>query len=345
LRFNSGKQGTEMTVFLNRADFTEPNSVTSDLQQIAANEGILQFHTNVQDPSKSEITFQLTSSSDIGRQLDQLFRVAAVIVITGLSSDSEDPTTPDKLIAGNGVTFDANGVIHVAYDVGQCNGDGIWTIGIGGNPIPTPNPVILYHELAHALRFANGQHSDDSNIEERAAEIQENLMRTKMGVTLRDVNNHFGGCGIVSGGGGGQPDKPVPVVSCVAVPEALNLDNHIDVSWQVSANYNFYLVLFGVAGQNLIQAEIDSSGRSGSFRIRPTVPGTVYSVQVDGCFSHILDSDCSGFSKPILVTAAANLHSVVQFCRLSGVDPSQGVHHVLAPAPFSVISLRNTLGI
>src|SRR6266545_110001 len=333
-----------MTVFLNQGNFTEPNSVTADLQRISANEGVLAFHTNINDPSLSQITFQRTASTDISGQLHQLFNTGNfTIVITGLSSDSEDPIEPENLISGKGKTFVAGGVIHVAYDVGQCDGSGIWTVGQDGKPIPTPNPVILYHELAHALRFTNGQHSDDEKVEEQAAEIQENLMRTKMGVPLRDVNNHFGGCGIISGGGGGKVDKPAPFVTCVPVPKSLQLENHIDVSWQAGANYNFYLVLFGVAGHRLIQGEIDSGGHNGSFRVIPTIPGTVYSIQVDGCFSHLLGSDCSGFSQPLLVTARPNLHSLLDFCKLSGVDPRQGVGQVLTSTGSG--RLRAILGI
>jgi hypothetical protein len=75
-----------MTVFLNQAALTEPKSVTADLGQITANEGLLDFHTNINDLSLSQITFQATSSSDISRQLDQIFHgVTATIVITGLS--------------------------------------------------------------------------------------------------------------------------------------------------------------------------------------------------------------------------------------------------------------------
>jgi hypothetical protein len=334
-----------MPIFLSRRDFTLPDSVMADLRTISANDGTFDVHTRINDPSLSQITFQTQASTDVSRQLDRLFRISATIVITGLSSDSEDPTHPPNAISGNGETFVADGIINVAYDVGQCHGNGIWAVGQSGNPIPTPNPVILYHELAHALRFANGQHSDDEATEERAAEIEENVMRTKLGVPLRNVDNHFGGCGILTGGGGGGAAKPIPIVSCVGVPRTVHVENHIQITWQAGAEYNFYLVRFGVAGGAVRQVEIDAGGRDGSFQILPAAAGTTYSVQVDGCFSHILDSDCSGFSRPVLVAAAANLHSVLQFCRLSGLDPTHGLHHLLAASPLSPVRLRQVLGV
>lgn len=333
-----------MAVFLNRGDLTLPDAVAADLRQISAGEGVLDFNTNVNDPFTSEITFGLTRLSPISAQLDQLFHVGVPIILTGLSSDSEDPTAPTNVIAGNGVTFEAGGVIHVAYDVGQCRGTGIFTIGQDNRAIPTPNAVILYHELAHALRFAQGKHSDSEAEEERAAEEQENQMRLKLGLPLRDVSNHFGGCGIISGGGGGGGDRPIPVVRCVAVPKSWTVDNHIDVSWDGGANYDFYLLKFGPAGGNPPQGETDFGGSSGFFRFVPTVPGQTYSAQVDGCFSGVFDSKCSGFSEPVRITASENLHSLLAFCKLSGIDPSQGVFNTFQQGPFAV-SIRSILGV
>jgi len=293
----------------------------------------------------SNVTFRANRVSDISKQLDQLFGTTSTIVITGLTSDSLDPNDETRLIAGNGVTFETGGVIHVAYDIGQCDGDGIFTITPNGSRIPTPNPVILYHELAHALRFANDQHSNDETIEERAAETQENLMRHKLGLPQRDVNSHFGGCGIISPGGVGSANKPVPTVTCSASPKTLRLANHIEINWQANVEYDFYIVMFSEFGGPPTQVDIHSAGRSGSFRISPTSPGAAFSVQVDGCFSHIFDSDCSGFSAPVRITATPNLRSLKEFCRLSGVDPAAGLDAVLAIPGGSSISLRAVLGI
>ncbi|HVB63412.1 MAG TPA: hypothetical protein VNE17_01690 [Nitrolancea sp.] len=63
---------------------------------------------------------------------------------------------------------------------------------VDGNHISTPNPVILYHELSHAFRAATGTTQPNDEI---PAETDENVMRSELGLCLRDVNNHDGGCG------------------------------------------------------------------------------------------------------------------------------------------------------
>jgi hypothetical protein len=129
------------------------------------------------------------------------------IVITGVSAGVANPHGGQDE-TGNGLTFTDNSsgspVIRVVYDVGQCNGTGIFTFDTGGNHIITPNPVILYHELSHALHDATGTALPN---DEPPAETDENVMRTELGITLRDINNHNGGCGI-SGAAGCGPAGP-----------------------------------------------------------------------------------------------------------------------------------------
>src|SRR5262249_22612319 len=70
----------------------------------------------------------------------------------------------------------------------------------------SPNPVILYHELSHALRTATNStlptsRSCTGSQEEQAAERDENDMREQLGVPRIDANNH---CGAVCSGGSNQ---------------------------------------------------------------------------------------------------------------------------------------------
>ena len=96
----------------------------------------------------------------------------------------------------------------VIYDTSQSNGSGYCTAraGTGGTlDLQTPNPVILYHELSHALRtvtnamLALTAACNPSSPEEAAAITDENDMRTQLataaGTTavLRDTGNHCGG--------------------------------------------------------------------------------------------------------------------------------------------------------
>ncbi|MCC7371520.1 MAG: hypothetical protein IT306_24080 [Chloroflexi bacterium] len=103
----------------------------------------------------------------------------------------------------------------VIYDTTQNNGNGYCTArnGTGGTlDLPTPNPIILFHELSHAFRIvtnallALSATCNPSSPEENAAIVDENTLRTQVAnatgvaVVLRDPGIH---CGTVCGAGGG----------------------------------------------------------------------------------------------------------------------------------------------
>src|SRR5262249_17818674 len=130
------------------------------------------------------------------------------IVITAMNGGN-NPYKGGDVITGKGETFVDNTdpkkpVIRVVYDVSQCCtgtiGGGIACYDTKGNVISAPNPVVLYHELSHAYHVATNQlpfpqnacKSDTSD--EPAAEIDENVLRNQLGLCLRDVCNHGGGC-------------------------------------------------------------------------------------------------------------------------------------------------------
>jgi hypothetical protein len=117
------------------------------------------------------------------------------IVITALPGGIDPYLGND--VTGNGQTYvdstSGFNVIRVVYDDSQCNGAGIFAFDTGGNQISFPGTVLLYHELSHAYRDATGTTQPNDEI---PAETDENVLRAELGLCLRDVNNHGGGCGV-----------------------------------------------------------------------------------------------------------------------------------------------------
>jgi hypothetical protein len=121
------------------------------------------------------------------------------IVITAMNGGN-DPYGNGAVITGNGATYvDSTGaspVIRVVYDVSQNCGTGIACFDTSGNPITAPNPVILYHELSHAYHYAINQvpfpqtACPGNTSDEPAAETDENVLRSQLGLCLRNVCNH-----------------------------------------------------------------------------------------------------------------------------------------------------------
>lgn len=139
------------------------------------------------------------------------------IIITALNGGIDPYSGLD--ITGNALSYlDESGpspVIRNVCDVSQCCGAGLAGFDTDGNPIATPNPVILYHELSHAFREVTGTQEDN---DEPPATTDENVMRGVLGLCLRDVNNHGGDCaaGADCGGSDGGPDGGPPVGGCAA---------------------------------------------------------------------------------------------------------------------------------
>ncbi|MBA5689559.1 hypothetical protein [Rugamonas apoptosis] len=117
------------------------------------------------------------------------------IVISALN-DGTDPITGIDLTTVAGETYidSSSGIsiVRVVYDASQCLGSGFFVFDVNGKQITFPGPVLLYHELSHALRAATGTTQSNDEI---PAETDENVLRSQEGLCLRDVNNHGGGCG------------------------------------------------------------------------------------------------------------------------------------------------------
>jgi hypothetical protein len=153
------------------------------------------------------------------------------IVITGLAGGVDPYSGQD--VTGNGFTYVdstgstfAGGVVRVVYDLNQCNGAGIVGFDITGKRITTPNPVLLYHELSHAFRAA--QNETDPTNDEIPAEKDENVMRSELGLCLRDVNNHGGDCGLPADDCGGSDGNPG--VGCFIVSATTGSPTSVEVN-------------------------------------------------------------------------------------------------------------------
>lgn len=111
--------------------------------------------------------------------------------------------------------------VLVIYDTSDNNGNGYSLPGEGGGTVGFPSPVILYHELSHALRDAQNTQLDNSdtgceaNPEEHQAELDENDMRDQLGIGHRDPTKHCttsgspGICCIVASVATGSPYSDV----------------------------------------------------------------------------------------------------------------------------------------
>jgi hypothetical protein len=199
------RRANTLTLFVNLATGL-PDSAFADLFAICGQDGGL-GEANVADPTVAQITYAennvgVPTADRINLLVNTDFGVP--IIITALHSD--DPSPAGGTIAGNGATGQPGGPgnpVLVFYDAQQCDGSGIWAIADadGKTHIPSPAPIPLYHELSHALHFATGTVNPNSGLEEQAAEVDENVMRAEMGVPLRLVTDHTGGCGGVAAGG------------------------------------------------------------------------------------------------------------------------------------------------
>ncbi|MGH9970755.1 MAG: CFI-box-CTERM domain-containing protein [Pyrinomonadaceae bacterium] len=126
----------------------------------------------------------------------------------------------------------------VIYDTTQNNGNGycVARAGTGGTlDLQSPNPVILYHELSHALRIVNNAAlaltpgiCNPSSPEENAAITDENDLRTQIAnatgatLVLRDPGIHC--AGICAGGSSGGGNGGCCIVATVASGSTLSAE-------------------------------------------------------------------------------------------------------------------------
>jgi len=184
-----------MTLFIDQSG--DSSAVFGDLYSISRQDGGLGDSNVAGDPTVIQVTYIETAGQPAtADRLNTLVNTdfGTPIVLTALPGGIDPYSGLD--VTGNGFTYidstSGADVIRIVYDDSQCVGSGIFMFDVDGNHISTPNPVILYHELSHAFRAATGTTQPNDEI---PAETDENVMRSELGLCLRDVNNHDGGCG------------------------------------------------------------------------------------------------------------------------------------------------------
>jgi hypothetical protein len=130
-------------------------------------------------------------------------------------------TLPPAATGSGGVRINPTNSVLVIYDTSQGGGTGYCAKGqaSGKYDDQTPNPVILYHELSHALRQATQTSLSTSatgctaSPEENAAEKDENDMRDQLKIPHRDPTDH---CGQACSGGAGPNTGSCCIVASIA---------------------------------------------------------------------------------------------------------------------------------
>ncbi|MGA2420375.1 MAG: hypothetical protein ABSG69_09840 [Candidatus Acidiferrum sp.] len=203
------------------------------------------INTSLGSISATQVTYapKVTTGKATADRLYTLVNTAAAaglnwgmpILITPLNGGT-DPYTGNDLAAKAGETFldTANPVIHVVYDISQCGGAGFYVLDASGNHITFPGSVLLYHELSHAYHYAINQLPYPQDVcsgvsgDEPAAEVDENVLRTELGLCQRNPCSHDGGCGSGSdcGGMSGAPSGGSPASGASSnvsgVPSGMN---------------------------------------------------------------------------------------------------------------------------
>ncbi|MDQ3934065.1 MAG: hypothetical protein M3340_05470, partial [Actinomycetota bacterium] len=174
------------------------------------------------------------SGGNVRNRINALANVGGTpIVVAGVNSSFvfADTGVPVSQMAGR--TFPSDGVrIAIIYDVTQCNNTGYFVHDTGGNQIVFPNSVLLFHELSHAFHLNAGTLAAAP---EPQAITEENWLRSALAITLRDPNNHAGGCGFVpsmtapgSGSTGGGCLVVTAAYGSPAAEQVVRLQSHRD---------------------------------------------------------------------------------------------------------------------
>jgi hypothetical protein len=209
-----------MSIFLDLAG--RSGTAFFNLETISGESGNVGIEDVPGDPTVFQISYvdtagQPATADRLGQLVNNNFPGPVVttqdIVVTAINGGNDPYLGID--VTCNGFTYLDGDVIRVVYDVSQGCGAGLALFDTDGNPISTPNPVILYHELSHAFRAVTDRQEDNDEI---PAETDENVLRSQLGLCLRDVNNHDGGCGPGDdcGGSAGNEDGGPPAGGCAA---------------------------------------------------------------------------------------------------------------------------------
>jgi len=193
-----------MGLFINSGGSFNHNNATVDLISIA-NMDTGYGETTI-SATRTQVTYARTLTGVCQVRLDALVNNTGYVPPPDITIFAVDGSfiladgTP--ITSAGGVTVPVGGVnnptttdVAVIYDTSNCNGTNYWVDKEGGGTTGIPTPVMIYHELSHALHFVTGTIAATSDQEEVNAETDENDMRNQLGVDRRDVTSHNGGCG------------------------------------------------------------------------------------------------------------------------------------------------------
>lgn len=184
-----------MTMFL---DVTGLSDIAfANLDPISGSDGGIGT-TTVADPTVVQVSYAQVSALPTADRLNALVNTAfaAPLVVTAFNG-GVDPIS-GLTVTGNGFTYvdstQGFDIVRIVYDAGQCFGAGIATRDTANNPISTPNPVVLYHEMSHAFHILSGTFQPNG-ADEPPARMDENVLRGQLNLCLRDVNSNVAACG------------------------------------------------------------------------------------------------------------------------------------------------------
>ena len=192
-----------------------PDKATLDLIQISNNDGGYGENAAAPGSDLKQVTYAQSQAGACPNRLNTLVNTnfgvnAQNIDIIALGVDNTFILNDGTLIStAAGVTApvgsgnNPTSSVMVIYDTSNDGGAGycVRDQNSGNMDLQFPSPVILYHELSHALRFANGNPLSTSasgcaaSPEENAAEVDENDMRDQLGIPHRDPTDHCGNPG------------------------------------------------------------------------------------------------------------------------------------------------------
>jgi len=196
-----------------------PDSAQAHMIQISNNDLNLGFDPPSMPPDLMQVTYGAQQSAGpcptrlhdlVNTQFNVNPQHIDIIVIgvddSFMLNDGSLITSAAGITAPVGSTNNPTASVLVIYDTSQAGGTGycVREQGHSDRSLEFPGAAILYHELSHAFRFATSATLSQSasgcaaSPEENAAEIDENDMRTQLGVALRDATDHCGSAGCPS---------------------------------------------------------------------------------------------------------------------------------------------------
>ena len=205
------------------------------LQIVRCDSGLGTIEPN---PNVLQVTFQQTktgvASSD---RILALVNAAPYVLITGVDSSFVIPYDIQPIsahVGGVTVAGTLTTPIYVWVDLTDANGQYYSVFDADRQTIYFPPAVLLYHELAHAYHWVEGDAEATDGGRQAQAIKDENAFRSQLGLLLRHPTADYGQVGAPSHGGVTFPKCEDPhqnfgciaiATSALALPHALSLSD------------------------------------------------------------------------------------------------------------------------